>query len=106
MKQLEVLLLDTIFITKENEGLFDSQPQIQFDFDQPLPINQWITLEKEFIANGNEVGMMIGNFNRDDETEIAFLGKKKKKSKLPNSCLLYTSPSPRDATLSRMPSSA
>ena len=25
---------------------------------------------------------------------------------LPNSCLLYTSPSPRDATLSRMPSSA
>ena len=25
---------------------------------------------------------------------------------LPNPCLLYTSPSPRDATLSRMPSSA
>ena len=25
---------------------------------------------------------------------------------LPNNCLLYTSPSPRDATLSRMPSSA
>ena len=25
---------------------------------------------------------------------------------LPKSCLLYTSPSPRDATLSRMPSSA
>ena len=25
---------------------------------------------------------------------------------LANSCLLYTSPSPRDATLSRMPSSA
>ena len=24
----------------------------------------------------------------------------------PNGCLLYTSPSPRDATLSRMPSSA
>ena len=27
-------------------------------------------------------------------------------NKLPDSCLLYTSPSPRDATLSRMPSSA
>ena len=25
---------------------------------------------------------------------------------LPHNCLLYTSPSPRDATLSRMPSSA
>ena len=27
-------------------------------------------------------------------------------ARLINSCLLYTSPSPRDATLSRMPSSA
>ena len=39
------------------------------------------------------------------------LQKKPKKKKLPESvqiysCLLYTSPSPRDATLSRMPSSA
>ena len=29
-----------------------------------------------------------------------------RKLKHPSSCLLYTSPSPRDATLSRMPSSA
>ena len=29
-----------------------------------------------------------------------------KRDKLANDCLLYTSPSPRDATLSRMPSSA
>ena len=28
------------------------------------------------------------------------------KAELPGPCLLYTSPSPRDATLSRMPSSA
>ena len=30
----------------------------------------------------------------------------KNKENVPNICLLYTSPSPRDATLSRMPSSA
>ena len=30
----------------------------------------------------------------------------KRKRQLRGSCLLYTSPSPRDATLSRMPSSA
>ena len=30
----------------------------------------------------------------------------KKIAKMPRDCLLYTSPSPRDATLSRMPSSA
>jgi len=29
-----------------------------------------------------------------------------KQKELPDNCLLYTSPSPRDATLSRMPSSA
>mgnify|MGYP003313567911 CR=1 FL=1 len=29
-----------------------------------------------------------------------------KRARKTNSCLLYTSPSPRDATLSRMPSSA
>jgi len=89
LKQLEVLLLDTIFITKKNEGLFESQPQIQFDFDQPLPINEWVTLEKEFVANGNEVGLMVGNFNTDEETEIAFLGKKKRKTKLPNRAYYY-----------------
>ena len=33
-------------------------------------------------------------------------GKMKKLVDLHNLCLLYTSPSPRDATLSRMPSSA
>ena len=38
---------------------------------------------------------------------IKFIGKKdQSKTKWSYSCLLYTSPSPRDATLSRMPSSA
>ena len=30
----------------------------------------------------------------------------KREGRIPGACLLYTSPSPRDATLSRMPSSA
>ena len=34
-----------------------------------------------------------------------FLGQKTFEAEV-NNCLLYTSPSPRDATLSRMPSSA
>lgn len=89
LKQLEVLLLETIFITKDNEGLFDTQPQIQFDFDKPLPINEWVTLEKEFVATGNEVGMMIGNFNRDEETEITYLRKKKRKFRPPNRTYYY-----------------
>ena len=39
----------------------------------------------------------------NDKGEILYVGKAKN---LPNSCLLYTSPSPRDGLLSRMPSSA
>ena len=35
-----------------------------------------------------------------------FFAKSKRKNARLNDCLLYTSPSPRDATLSRMPSSA
>ena len=43
----------------------------------------------------------------DDDREIRELvGNYLKKNGLRTTCLLYTSPSPRDATLSRMPSSA
>ena len=43
-----------------------------------------------------------GLFNYDFKGFVIYIGKKDKNG----SCLLYTSPSPRDATLSRMPSSA
>ena len=52
-------------------------------------------------------------FNRYPETTVVVSEKRilgiealKKMDPPPNFCLLYTSPSPRDATLSRMPSSA
>ena len=38
--------------------------------------------------------------------KLALLNKTKKLPELPKGCLLYTSPSPRDGLLSRMPSSA
>ena len=41
-----------------------------------------------------------------DRVEVKFLNKVKEPGSSLNICLLYTSPSPRDATLSRMPSSA
>ena len=40
------------------------------------------------------------------EFRKAICGKLERENELKYSCLLYTSPSPRDATLSRMPSSA
>ena len=43
-------------------------------------------------------------YSRDDNP--TFIHAERTLADLENGCLLYTSPSPRDATLSRMPSSA
>ena len=63
-------------------------------------------------------GSNINFFNKDgewlseivfldrDRVEVKFLNKLKEPTKNSNICLLYTSPSPRDGLLSRMPSSA
>ena len=51
----------------------------------------------------------IRNAGEDMSTKYAFsefFDEYDETTKLPKDCLLYTSPSPRDATLSRMPSSA
>ena len=51
--------------------------------------------------------LRMGQITRGDVNEIAIrCGYLTANGDLSDSCLLYTSPSPRDATLSRMPSSA
>ena len=50
----------------------------------------------DFCANGNRVRVRLDGVRNYFDGEISD----------PCNCLLYTSPSPRDATLSRMPSSA
>ena len=47
-----------------------------------------------------------GRFLKTISLNHMIMSKKLKENKLNNSCLLYTSPSPRDGLLSRMPSSA
>ena len=66
-----------------------------------------VVAESELLADGNEFlfSVLPAEAMSEARTKLA-----KKISGLPagkvNRCLLYTSPSPRDATLSRMPSSA
>ena len=56
------------------------------------------SIDKELIISSMETGIAKAaksKFGQENEIKVSI-----------NSCLLYTSPSPRDATLSRMPSSA
>ena len=72
------------------------------------------TLVSNYIPEGVEVtlqsenGMLgMGRFPAEADLDPDLINAGKQTiSELPHTCLLYTSPSPRDATLSRMPSSA
>ena len=57
---------------------------------------RWKVLVEELISKGHEVTILTGmypDFDKDNVKMLYF-------------CLLYTSPSPRDLWISRMPSSA
>ena len=62
--------------------------------------NNKIDLEGYFIQGGYVKGKTSSKIKIKFENRDVYLGKKNK------FCLLYTSPSPRDKTVSRMPSSA
>ena len=75
------------------------------------------TLLKKKKVSNRYVTIFFGNINKknNQKLNISFVTKKKIgnavkrnkiKRRLRNICLLYTSPSPRDGILSRMPSSA
>ncbi|MDA8972522.1 MAG: OmpA family protein [Saprospiraceae bacterium] len=74
-------MTDTLVITKKNDPIFEKKPQIKFEFSKPFSPNKWITLETIYEATGNEIGMILGNFKRDDKTVISLLKKKKRKDR-------------------------
>ena len=63
-------------------------------------LNRFIDLDRYPIdrLDSTDGQALVAQCRKDLETKAA--------ATLPGFCLLYTSPSPRDATLSRMPSSA
>ena len=62
------------------------------------------------VVSCNNITTSFGVFRKRRQPKVFHVGLGKQfltiKSALDKACLLYTSPSPRDATLSRMPSSA
>ena len=109
--------VDTIFpIPPSEKGRKYEQALMATGFEAGVkwadehPKSPWISVEDDLPCNNpnnihfgftNKVLVMDNNKN----TFIAFM-KKYKDGKWVWGCLLYTSPSPRDQALSRMPSSA
>ena len=78
---------------KEDQSYFRSRKDYFGEIDQ-----YWLVLSRE----GDPVGLCGVKRFRYENRDAIYLDT----VNIARSCLLYTSPSPRDATLSRMPSSA
>ena len=93
LKQLNLLTLKpTLYIANLSEDGFENNPHL----DAVKRIAEEENAQLVPICNKLEAEIA----ELDDEDKLEFL------ADLGMDCLLYTSPSPRDATLSRMPSSA
>ena len=80
---------------KNGNNRLDPDEIEQVRWGRPSP--QESDLDNNGSLSLRELAMRVAERNRSDRSN---------RSDWSNSCLLYTSPSPRDATLSRMPSSA
>ena len=68
-----------------------------------------ISLNDEILKQIDSLQKNLGFSGRSDAIRAgirSFVSEEKQKEDLSGNCLLYTSPSPRDRSLSRMPSSA
>ena len=84
---------------KQNLNTMNSQ---QFDGDNS---ETNFTLSQS-VANTAEVEVYVGNVRQDPFSAYSISGGTTLAFTTTQTCLLYTSPSPRDRTRSRMPSSA
>ncbi len=77
--ELGIALVDTMKIFKKNSAVFDIKPQVKIHFDKKIKRNKWHTFSTTFIAEGNEIGFILGNFNTDDQTKLSTIVKGKEK---------------------------
>ena len=68
--------------------------EIEFDLNDSLSEEYQLTFDDEIALRDDSLGV----WEADDEDDLI--------EEITTACLLYTSPSPRDIPLSRMPSSA
>ena len=91
-----------------DESLFVDEAAALARSTFPLSADEMITLSKKFISSRGGLGADPALLAESFVFEGPVVGPLDKQAFVDaiGTCLLYTSPSPRDATLSRMPSSA
>ena len=101
------------WLKNEGDTVDADEPVVELETDKvnlevPSPISGVLTNIDSKDGSVVEVGSLLGSVS-ENETSLekeAKIEKIEPKIRENNVCLLYTSPSPRDGLLSRMPSSA
>ena len=62
-QQLSVFFTDTLQVLENYETLKNIRPQLNFKIDQNWKPRTWQKVKAEYVARGNEIGLLIGNFD-------------------------------------------
>ena len=80
VEELEVAFVDTMYFYKNNLQVQKLKPQISIPFEKNVKSRKWTKVSTTFVADGTELGLIIGNFKTDSTTQIRKIVKKKKKN--------------------------
>ena len=70
IEEFGVYFTDSLKVFKDNDFFKEVQPQILIPVQNDAIEGQWIAYETEFVASGNEKGIILGNFAEDSLTNI------------------------------------
>ena len=81
INSFHIQFVDSLKIYKNYEPVLKNETQITIDFQKPHSQKKWLTYETIYVAEGNEVGFILGNLKSDDLTQVTLFEKRKNKDK-------------------------
>ncbi len=78
VEELEVAFTDTMYFYKKNLEVQKLKPQISIPFEKNVKSRKWHKVTVTFVADGMELGLIIGNFKTDSTTQIRKIVRKNK----------------------------
>lgn len=61
---------DTLTVYRNNNRMKQIEPQVKIQIPEDTEPGEWIKVNATFTANGGEKGLIIGNFNSDENTNL------------------------------------